>query len=393
MKSSPTRRARPVGVARGVEVAHLAAHLGEPPRVEGRQPHLHRADVVPPRVVAEVHVEPLGQRDEPLHALVAVEERGRPRDQRGRARGTARVDVVDPLAERAEALLPHVASASAGAVSTSSSTSTSPLRPVCRSIERSPRRKALAARVVDLALEARRALDVRAHVGLPHQPRQQPLLGGVVARGARACGTPAGPRRRRAASGSPPRGASPAATTPRATGPRRRWRRSPRASTRPPPGRRTTGSPASETPRRPTRGCGGSPSRGGTRSPMRWSGVSVSLICTSEVAKPAACARCWSQRTKKVLPAPVVAAHGLEDAVARRGHRELVVERAREAVEPRRERLDAAAGTVPLRSAATTSRRTAIGSALIQKSPSARPRRAAPCGSPRRSGSPASRRR
>jgi hypothetical protein len=57
---------------------------------------------------AEVHMQPLRQRCEALHALRAVEERGRAGDDQVEPRIASGVDLVDPLPQRVQALLAGV---------------------------------------------------------------------------------------------------------------------------------------------------------------------------------------------------------------------------------------------------------------------------------------------
>ncbi len=93
----------------GVQVADGAAQLAEPGEVEPGQPQLHRARGVEARIGGEVGGQPLGERRQPLHALLAVEERRRAGDDEEQAGEAPGVDLVDELAQRVEALLPDVA--------------------------------------------------------------------------------------------------------------------------------------------------------------------------------------------------------------------------------------------------------------------------------------------
>ncbi len=76
--------------------------------VETGQPELHRPRVVEARVGGEVGGQPLGERRQPLHALLAVEEGRGAGDDQEQAGEAAGVDLVDELPQRVERLVAGV---------------------------------------------------------------------------------------------------------------------------------------------------------------------------------------------------------------------------------------------------------------------------------------------
>ena len=76
----------------------------------GDKPKLHGTGIVEAGVGLEIHMQPLGQRLQPLHTLRPIEEGRRPGDQQVEIREPPAVDVVDQLPQGIQPLLPHVAS-------------------------------------------------------------------------------------------------------------------------------------------------------------------------------------------------------------------------------------------------------------------------------------------
>src|SRR5690606_16848580 len=97
------------GVPLRVQIAYGAAELDQLVPIESGKANLYRSDRVEARIRVEVDRQPLGERCEPLHALLTLEERRCSCDHQVETGQTAFIDLVDQLPQRVQTPVARVA--------------------------------------------------------------------------------------------------------------------------------------------------------------------------------------------------------------------------------------------------------------------------------------------